>query len=99
LLLHYGAWVLLGLLVVVSIFGGIFVVPLYAILTHTVDISEKARTIAANNVVNSGCMVLGALVALGLSLLGVSTTEQLLLVAAMCVVAAWLGQQLHLACD
>jgi hypothetical protein len=44
-------------------------------------------------------MVLGALAALGLSLLGVSTTEQLLLVTGMCIVAAWLGQQLHLACD
>jgi len=98
-MMHDGAWALLGTLAGVSIFGGMFVVPLYAFLTTTVDISETARTIAANNVVNSGCMVLGALVALGLSLLGVSTTEQLLLVAAMCVVAAWLGQQLHLACD
>ncbi|HEY9092815.1 MFS transporter [Parasphingorhabdus sp.] len=94
-----GAWALLGTLAGVSIFGGMFVVPLYAFLTTTVAISETARTIAANNVVNSGCMVLGAVGALGLSLLGVSTTEQLLLVAALCVVAAWLGQQLHLACD
>ncbi|MEW4467155.1 MFS transporter [Parasphingorhabdus sp. JC815] len=98
-MMHDGAWALLGTLAGVSIFGGMFVVPLYAFLTTTVDISETARTIAANNVVNSGCMVLGALLALGLNLLGVSTTEQLLLVAAMCVVAAWLGQQLHLACD
>lgn len=98
-MMHDGAWALLGTLAGVSIFGGMFVVPLYAFLTTTVDISQTARTIAANNVVNSGCMVLGALAALGLSMLGVSTTEQLLLVAAMCVVAAWLGQQLHLACD
>ena len=98
-IVHDGAWALLGTLGGVSIFGGMFVVPLYAFLTTTVDISQTARTIAANNVVNSGCMVLGALVALGLSMLGVSTTEQLLLVAAMCLVAAWLGQQLHRACD
>lgn len=98
-MVHEGAWALLGTLGGVSIFGGMFVVPLYAFLTTTVDISQTARTIAANNVVNSGCMVLGALVALGLSMLGVSTTEQLLLVAAMCLVAAWLGQQLHRACD
>ena len=98
-IVHDGAWALLGTLGGVSIFGGMFVVPLYAFLTTTVDISRTARTIAANNVVNSGCMVLGALVALGLSILGVSTTEQLLLVAAMCLVAAWLGQQLHRACD
>ncbi|ATW04635.1 MFS transporter [Sphingorhabdus sp. YGSMI21] len=98
-IVHDGAWALLGTLGGVSIFGGMFVVPLYAFLTTTVDISQTARTIAANNVVNSGCMVMGALVALGLSMLGVSTTEQLLLVAAMCLVAAWLGQQLHRACD
>ena len=98
-IVHDGAWALLGTLGGVSIFGGMFVVPLYAFLTTTVDISQTARTIAANNVVNSGCMVLGALGALGLSMLGVSTTEQLLLVAAMCLVAAWLGQQLHRACD
>lgn len=94
-----GAWSLLATLGGVSIFGGMFVVPLYAFLTTTVDISQTARTIAANNVVNSGCMVLGALTAIGLSMLGVSTTEQLLLVAAMCVVAAWLGHQLHRAAD
>ncbi|VWX57493.1 Lysophospholipid transporter LplT [Sphingorhabdus sp. 109] len=98
-IVHEGAWALLGTLAGVSIFGGMFVVPLYAFLTTTVDISQTARTIAANNVVNSGCMVVGALVALGLSMIGVSTTEQLLLVAAMCLVAAWLGQQLHRACD
>ncbi len=98
-MMHDGAWALLGTLAGVAVFGGMFVVPLYAFLTTTVEISQTARTIAANNVVNSGCMVLGALAALGLSLLGVSTTEQLLLVAGMCVVAAWLGQQLHLACD
>lgn len=98
-IVHDGAWSLLATLGGVSVFGGMFVVPLYAFLTTTVDISQTARTIAANNVVNSGCMVLGALAALGLSMLGVSTTEQLLLVAAMCVVAAWLGQQLHRACD
>ncbi|WP_417591073.1 MFS transporter [Parasphingorhabdus sp.] len=98
-IIHDGAWSLLATLAGVSIFGGMFVVPLYAFLTTTVDISQTARTIAANNVVNSGCMVLGALAAMGLSMLGVSTTEQLLLVAAMCLVAAWLGQQLHRACD
>ncbi|MEO9600985.1 MFS transporter [Parasphingorhabdus sp.] len=98
-IVHEGAWALLGTLAGVSISGGMFVVPLYAFLTTTVDISQTARTIAANNVVNSGCMVLGALAALALSMLGVSTTEQLLLVAAMCVFAAWLGHQLHRVCD
>ena len=96
---HDGAWALLAVLSLVAVFGGMFVVPLYAFLTTTVDINRTARTIAANNVVNSGCMVLGALAALALSSAGVGTVSQLLLVAAMCLVAAWLGWLLHKACS
>lgn len=96
---YKGSWALLLTLLGVAVAGGAFVVPLYAFLTTTVDISQTARTIAANNIVNSGGMVLGSLAALGLSIIGVTTTQQLLLIAGMCLVAAWLGQQLHLACD
>jgi MFS family permease len=98
-ILHEDSWLLLGTLIGVAVAGGMFVVPLYAFLTTTVDISQTARTVAANNVVNSGCMVLGALAAFGLSLLGVSTTEQLFLVASMCLVSAWTAWLLHKACD
>jgi len=83
----------------VAITGGMFVVPLYAFLTTTVPKAETARTVAANNIVNSGAMVIGSLMAFGLSSLGVGPVGQLLLVAAMCLVAAWLGWKLHLACD
>jgi len=92
---HPGAWTVLSILAGVAIFGGMFVVPLYAFLTTTVDISETARTVAANNVVNSGCMVLGALAALSLNVAGVTTIDQLLMVALMCLIAAWLGHKLH----
>ncbi len=94
---YKGSWGLLLTLLGVAVAGGSFVVPLYAFLTTTVDISQTARTIAANNIVNSGGMVLGSLAALGLSMAGVTTVQQLLLIAVMCLVAAWLGQQLHLA--
>jgi MFS family permease len=83
----------------VAITGGMFVVPLYAFLTTTVPKTETARTVAANNIVNSGAMVVGSLMAFALSSLGVGPIGQLLLVAAMCLVAAWLGWKLHLACD
>jgi MFS family permease len=83
----------------VSITGGMFVVPLYAFLTTTVPKTETARTVAANNIVNSGAMVIGSLLAFGLSSLGVGPTGQLLMVAAMCLISAWLGWKLHLACD
>ena len=94
---------LAGLMIVallgVAITGGMFVVPLYAFLTTTVPKAETARTVAANNIVNSGAMVIGSLVAFGLSSLGIGAIGQLLLVAAMCLVSAWLGWKLHLACD
>jgi len=75
--------------------GGMFVVPLYAFLTTFVDKSQAARTIAANNIVNSGAMVIGSLIAVGLSALNVAVTHQLLLSAAMCLGAAWLGRLLY----
>ncbi len=83
----------------VAITGGMFVVPLYAFLTTTVPKTETARTVAANNIVNSGAMVIGSLIAFALSSLGVGPVGQLLLVAAMCLISAWLGWKLHLACD
>ena len=83
----------------VAITGGMFVVPLYAFLTTTVPKTETARTVAANNIVNSGAMVIGSLVAFALSSAGVGPVGQLLLVAAMCLISAWLGWKLHLACD
>jgi len=93
------AWPMILCLLGVAITGGMFVVPLYAFLTTTVPKSETARTVAANNIVNSGAMVIGSLLAFGLSSLGVGPVGQLLLVAAMCIVSAWLGWKLHLACD
>jgi len=91
--------VLLACLLLIAIFGGMFVVPLYAFLTTTVDKSETARTVAANNIVNCGAMLIGSLIALGLTFAGVSAVDQLLLVAAMCLISAWLATKLHRACD
>ena len=78
----------------IAVTGGMFVVPLYAFLTTFVDKSQTARTIAANNIVNSGAMVVGSLLAVGLSAAGVSIINQLLLSAGMCLVSAWLAQKL-----
>ena len=78
----------------IAVAGGMFVVPLYAFLTTFVDKSQTARTIAANNIVNSGAMVIGSLIAFGLSAAGVPIVQQLLLSAAMCLVSAWLGHKL-----
>ncbi|WP_114952164.1 MFS transporter [Sphingosinicella terrae] len=95
---HDGVWLLLASLLGIAVAGGMFVVPLYAFLTTTVRKAEAARTVAANNIVNSGAMVVGSLLAIGLSLAGVATADQLLLAAAMCLVSAWLAWKLHKAC-
>src|SRR5947209_6678964 len=97
--LHPMAALMIIALLGVAITGGMFVVPLYAFLTTTVPKTETARTVAANNIVNSGAMVIGSLVAIGLNYAGIGPTAQLLLVAAMCLVSASLGWKLHLACD
>ncbi len=79
----------------IAVAGGMFVVPLYAFLTTFVDKSQTARTIAANNIVNSGAMVIGALVCGALNWSGVALTEQVLLSAVLCVISAALGHLLY----
>lgn len=83
----------------IAIFGGMFVVPLYAYLTVTVAKTETARTIAVNNIINSGFMVVASL-SLG-ALIGIGATIEgtLLYVAFACVVSAWIAQRLHKATD
>ena len=92
---HDGAPILLACLLAIAISGGMFVVPLYAFLTTTVPKSQTARTVGANNLVNAGFMVVGCAMALGLSAVGVSATDQFVMTAAMCLVSAWLAWLLH----
>ena len=86
-------------LLAIATTGGMFVVPLYAFLTTTVEKDQTARTVAANNVVNSGAMTLGSIAAIGINMAGVQPVDMLFLVAGMCLISAWIAQRLHLACD
>jgi MFS family permease len=92
---HPLAFLVLLTLLLIAVSGGMFVVPLYAFLTTKVDPGQAARTVAANNIVNSGAMVVGSLLAAGLSAAGIPLVEQVLLSAAMCLISAWLGWLLH----
>jgi MFS family permease len=93
-----GPWIVADLLGV-AIAGGMFVVPLYAFMTITVPKSETARTIAANNIVNSGFMVAATLILTVAVQVGVTVADTLLIVAVGSLLAAWLGWKLHKACD
>ena len=78
----------------IAVAGGMFVVPLYAFLTTFVDKSQTARTIAANNIVNSGAMVGGSVLAVAMSVAGMPILDQVLLSAGLCVISAWLARLL-----
>jgi hypothetical protein len=98
--IHHPGALWLGLtLLLIAIFGGIFVVPLYAFLTTTVPKSEASRTVAANNIVNAMSMAVGVALTLALTALDISAADQLLLAAGMCTVSAWLAWTLHKACE
>ena len=99
-LLLPNSWMIVIDLLGVAVAGGMFVVPLYAFLTTTVPKSETARTIAANNIVNSGFMVVASLIlAIAIGFFEVTVGDSLLIVAVASIIAAWLGWKLHLACD
>src|SRR3546814_2917183 len=55
-----GHWRILADLLLVSMFGGLFIVPLYAIVQQRAEADHQARTIAANNELTALFMVLGA---------------------------------------
>ena len=88
------ASVILLCLLGIAVAGGMFVVPLYAFLTTRVAPDKASRTIAANNIANSGAMVAGSLLAMAMSAAGVPIVEQVLISAGMCLVSAWLGKRL-----
>lgn len=94
-LAHQNAFAIVLTLLGIAVSGGMFVVPLYAFLTTSVPLSQTARTVAANNIVNSGAMVIGSFIAIGLSAMGVAVINQLLLSALMCLISAWLAVELN----
>lgn len=75
-------------LVGVALCGGIFIVPLYAILQARSANEDRSRTIAANNVVNAFFMTAGAGVVAGLIGAGVAIPAVLLGIAAMTLIVA-----------
>jgi hypothetical protein len=92
---HPLAWLVILALFGIAVFGGMFVVPLYAFLTVTVAANETARTIAVNNIVNSGFMVFASLSLGFLVDLGATIDGTLLYVAFACVVSAGIAHLLH----
>lgn len=90
------AWRVLMDLSLIGIFGGFFIVPLYALLQQRAKPSERARVISANNIFNALFMVASAVA--GIVLLGIlklSIAEYFLVLALFnAVVAVYVYSQM-----
>ena len=81
-------WRMLGDLFALAFCGGVFSVPLYAIVQARAAPDERARMIAANNVLNAGFMVAGSAVAGALAVWGMGAPAILRLLAGLNVPVA-----------
>jgi 1-acyl-sn-glycerol-3-phosphate acyltransferase len=59
-----GGWEVVLDCALIGLFGGLFIVPLYALILQRSTKSHRARIIACNNIMNAGFMVIAALLAI-----------------------------------
>jgi MFS family permease len=83
-------WRILADLFGIAASGGVFVVPLYALLQAMTERKHRARAIAANNIVNAAAMVISSAVTMALIAIGVSIPGLFLLTG-----TATLGVAVH----
>lgn len=76
-------WRVLADLVLISLFGGFFIVPLYSLVQNRSQPSHRSRIIAANNILNALFMVLAAVMAISLLAAGLTIPQLFLTVAVM----------------
>ncbi len=76
-------WRILVDLVCIGFFGGIYIVPLYAMIQHRSSPLFRARTIAANNILNALFMVVSALLVIGFIKMNLTIPQIYLLIGIM----------------
>lgn len=79
-------WVLFDILGL-GVFGGFYIVPLYALIQSRTAENERARVIAANNILNALFMVVSALVTILLLSVAKLTIPELFLVVSLLNIA------------
>ena len=72
---HDGAWRIVLALAGLSFFGGLYSVPLYALIQSRAEKTHVARIVAANNILNAVFMVVASLMAAALLSAGLSIPE------------------------
>ncbi|MCZ6763982.1 MAG: acyl-[ACP]--phospholipid O-acyltransferase [Alphaproteobacteria bacterium] len=81
-------WRIIADLFGVAVCGGIYIVPLYAILQDRSDANQRARIIAANNIMNAGFMAVGAAVAAAILAAGATVPQLFLILGGFNAIAA-----------
>jgi 1-acyl-sn-glycerol-3-phosphate acyltransferase len=81
-------WRIVADLVLLGMFGGFYIVPLYAMIQERSDPAYRSRFIAANNILNALFMVASAGIALGLLKAGLSIPALFLATGLMNAVVA-----------
>ncbi|PHV11194.1 MFS transporter [Chitinimonas sp. BJB300] len=82
-------WRLMADFTLLGIFGGFFIVPLYALIQLRSEPEYRSRIIAANNILNSCFMVVSAVVSILILHAGASIPHLLLIVALMNIPVAF----------
>lgn len=78
-----GAWRVMSDVVLLGLFGGLYIVPLYAMIQTRAAPAHRSRVIAGNNILNALLMVLSAVVAAASLAAGLSIPELFLVTALM----------------
>lgn len=81
------AWWVMACILGIGVFGGFYIVPLYALIQSRTRENERARVIAANNILNALLMVLSAILAIVLLTVVDLTIPQLFLVISLMNIA------------
>jgi hypothetical protein len=76
-----GHWRILCDLLLIGVFGGFYIVPLYALIQNRSDPAHRSRIVAGNNILNALFMVGAALMAIVLFHLGLTIPQVLLATA------------------
>ena len=76
-----GSWRVVTDIVLIGVFGGIYIVPLYALVQQRSAPSHLSRVIAGNNILNAVFMVAAALIAVALLDQGLNIPQVLLVMA------------------
>lgn len=87
-------WPIIFCLLAVSVCGGIYVVPLYAIMQSRSPKEHRARIIAANNIMNSLFMVVAALASTAMLAGGFSVTDVFLTIGLVNVPVAFIVRRI-----